>query len=151
MPESIRNAAIAILAGGVIASTIDVGAAMLITGKDAAYILQTIAGGLLARDAFAGGEATVALGLVLQWAMGLIIAAVFVLTSLRAPVLARRWIVAGLAYGAVVFVVMNYVVLPLSAWRTFAHFTPASAVENFIAMLLFGLIVAVFARDQKAA
>jgi hypothetical protein len=141
-----RSALEAILLGGLIASTVDVGAAMLISGKDAPYILHTIAGGLLAKDAFAGGTGTAALGLVLQWVMGLIIAAVFVLASRRLPILARRWVMAGLAYGVVVFVVMNYVVVPLSAWRRIPHFTPVSAAENLAAMLLFGLIVAFFAR-----
>ena len=144
------NAAAAILLGGLIASSVDVCAAMLITGKDAAYILHTIAGGLLAKSAFDGGTGTMVLGLVLQWAMGLIIAAVFVLASRRLPVLARRWLLAGLAYGAVVFVVMNYVVVPLSAWRRIPHFTPQSFAENFAAMLLFGLIVAFFARTPRA-
>jgi hypothetical protein len=148
MSETGRNAASAILLGGLVASTIDVGAAMLITGKDAPYILHTIAGGLLARGAFAGGTATAVLGLLLQWAMGLIIAAVFVLASRRLPVLARRWVLAGLAYGGAIFVVMNYVVVPLSAWRVFPHFTPASAAENLAAMFLFGLIVALFARTE---
>jgi hypothetical protein len=147
---SSRNAVAAILLGGLIASSIDVCAAMLISGKDAPYILHTIAGGLLAKSAFAGGTGTMVLGLVLQWAMGLIIAAVFVLASRRLPVLARRWLLAGLAYGAVVFVVMNYVVVPLSAWRRIPHFTPQSAAENFAAMLLFGLIVAFFARSPRA-
>ena len=139
----------AILLGGLIASTIDVGAAMLIGGRGAVYILQSIAGGLLARAAFAGGAATAALGLVLQWAMGLIIAAVFVLASRRLPVLSRRWVLAGLGYGVVIFVVMNYVVVPLSAWRTIPHFTLARATENLAAMLVFGLIVAFFARTRR--
>ena len=47
---------------------------------------------------------------------------------------------------AIVFVVMNYVVVPLSAWNRVAHFTPMSFVWNLLAMLVFGLIVAYASR-----
>ena len=53
---------------------------------------------------------------------------------------------AGLAYGVVVFVVMNYVVVYFSAWHRINHFTLASFVENLLAMLVFGLIVSICAR-----
>jgi hypothetical protein len=142
-----RKTVLAILGGGLVAGTIDVGAACLITGKTPVTILQTIAGGLFAAKAFAGGAPVAALGLVLQWIMSLIIAAIFVAARLRAPLLGRRWASSGLAYGVAVFVVMNFVVVPLSAWRRFPRFTPLSAAENLLAMLLFGLIVAFFARS----
>jgi hypothetical protein len=142
-----RSPIAGILWGGLVAGTIDVGAACLISGKDPVYILQTIAGGLLAKQSFAGGAATAGLGLILQWIMSLIIAAVFVFACRVQPLLARRWILGGLAYGVVIFAVMNFVVVPLSAWRRFPRFTPISAAENLAAMLLFGLIVAFFARS----
>ena len=56
------------------------------------------------------------------------------------------WIVGGVAYGVVIFFVMNYIVVPLSAWATWPHFTVVKFVENMVAMLLFGLIVAFFAQ-----
>jgi hypothetical protein len=98
-----------ILLGGFIAGTIDIGSACLINGAKPSVILQAIAGGLLGKSSFAGGPATVVLGLVLQWAMSIVIAAIFVVTSRWRPVLRRRWITAGLAYGVAVFIVMNYV------------------------------------------
>jgi hypothetical protein len=36
--------------------------------------------------------------------------------------------------------------VPLSAWTTWPHFTAVKFVENMVAMLLFGLIVAFFAQ-----
>ncbi len=41
---------------------------------------------------------------------------------------------------------MNYVVVPLSALKHTPHFTAAHFVENMLAMMLFGVIVAFFAR-----
>jgi hypothetical protein len=78
--------------------------------------------------------------------MGMLIAAVYVIASRVAGPLAHRWIVGGLGYGVAIFFVMNYVVVPLSAWKRVPHFSPRTFTENMIAMLLFGLIVAFFAR-----
>ena len=52
--------------------------------------LQAIASGLLGKASFTGGLNTALFGLVLQWAMSLIIAAIFVLAADRLPVLRRR-------------------------------------------------------------
>jgi hypothetical protein len=132
----------AILAGGLVAATIDIGSAVLISGHSARRILQTIAGGLLAKASFDGGLRTVFLGLVLQELMGLIIAAIYVGVALRVPTLRRRWIGSGAAYGVLIFFVMNYLVVPLSAWHVVPHFSAVSFLANLLAMLLFGLIVA---------
>jgi uncharacterized membrane protein YagU involved in acid resistance len=134
----------AILLGGVIAATIDIGAACVISGRSPAFILQFIAGGILAKASFGGGMPTVVLGAVLQEAMGILIAVMYVLLARTVPALSRRWVISGLVYGVIVFFVMNYVVLPLSAWKTTPHFTALKFAENMAAMLLFGVIVAFF-------
>ena len=53
---------------------------------------------------------------------------------------------AGLGYGVVIYVVMNYVVMPLSAVGRTPAFSVEGLIKNGLAMLLFGLIVAWFAR-----
>ena len=135
----------AILLGGIVAATIDIGAACLISGRSIPFILQTIAGGILGKQSFSGGGGTAVLGLFLQEAMGLIISAIYVAASQRLAALARRWIVFGLVYGVVIFFVMNYVVVPLSAWKHWPVFSVQWLLANMAAMLLFGLIVAYFA------
>ncbi len=134
----------AILLGGLVAGTLDIGAAVLISGKDAGFICQVIASGLLGKASFAGGAGAMAAGFLLQELMGLIIAAVYVLASLRFPVLLQRWLVCGLAYGVVIYFVMTYAVVPLSAAS--GHHFPKFHLEGFLkngaAMLAFGLIVA---------
>lgn len=144
---SIRSrAALAILAGGLIAGTIDIGAAALINRVDPRLILHFIAGGVQGAAALHGGAASAWLGLFLQWGMSLVIAAVFVLAALRLRWLTARPVLAGLAYGVVVFLVMNYVVMFFSAWHRINHFPPDKFVMNLVAMLVFGLIVAFCAR-----
>ncbi len=141
-----RSILTAIVLGGVVAATLDIGAAMLISGAGLTTILQFIASGLIGKAAFDGGTATAVLGAALQEAMGLIIAAVFVSASLAAPALRRAWIAAGLAYGVVIYGVMNYVVMPLSAVGKVPTFSPEGLIKNGLAMLAFGLIVAWFAQ-----
>lgn len=134
-----------ILCGGLIAGTVDIGAAALINWISPMIILRAIASGLLGPTAFQGGLPVSLLGLVLQWLMSLLIAAIFVVAAQRMAWLRERWIGAGLAYGVVVFLVMEFVVVPLSAAAN-PHFTIVSLLENVLAMLLFGVIVAFFAR-----
>lgn len=89
------------------------------------------------------------LGLVLQWLMSFIIAAISVIAANVMPLLRRRWVAAGLAYGVPVFLVMTYVAAPLSAAPHPKHaMAPDKIVENFLAMLLFGVIVSYFARRE---
>jgi uncharacterized membrane protein YagU involved in acid resistance len=136
-----------ILLGGIIAGTLDIGAASLINSAKPTRILQVIASGLLGKSAFAD-DSTVALGLVLQWAMSIIIASIFVFAVRWRPVLKRHWVKAGLAYGVVIFFIMNYVVLPLSAIGHAPRFRVVHFMEDIVAMLLFGIIVAFFARER---
>ncbi len=143
------NAALkAVLLGGFVAGTIDIGAAALINRMSPVLICHFIAMGLLGKPALTGGPPVAAVGLLLQWAISLVIAALYVIASRRMAALRRAWLGWGLAYGVAIFFVMNYVVVPLSrvmARPHFPHFTAARFVENMLAMLLFGSIVAFFA------
>jgi uncharacterized membrane protein YagU involved in acid resistance len=146
MQQKNREILSAILLGGLIAAAIDIGAASLITGHNPARIMQAIAAGLLGKASFDGGIGTVLLGGVLQEIMGVLIATIYVVLSKTVPGLLRRWIPSGLIYGVIIFFVMNYVVVPLSALKSAPHFSSIKFAENMAAMLLFGLIVAFFAR-----
>jgi hypothetical protein len=134
----------AALLGGVVAGTVDIGAACVINARSVPFILHAIAGGLLAERSFSGGVPSAILGLVLQTAMGILIAAIYVVAARLLPILNRRWITWGLAYGIVIFFVMNYVVVPLSAWHRMPNFSTRQLAANVAAMFLFGVIVAFF-------
>lgn len=140
-----RAVAVAVVAG-LVAGSIDIGAAALISQLDPRVILRFVAGGLQGKAALGGGAASAWLGLLLQWGMSILIAAIFAGAALHLRWMTTRWFGAGLAYGAVVFVVMNYVVLPLSAWHRVGHFTVLSFALNLIAMLVFGCIIAIINR-----
>ncbi len=147
-----HSALTAILLGGFIAGTIDIFAASLINHINLVVILHSIASGLLGRNSFYGGWPSAAIGLGLQWAMALVIAAIYVLASRAIPVLARYWVWGGLAYGVGIYFVMNFVVVPLSAAPFKNHpLVLPKAAEDMLAMLLFGLIVAYFAKSARSA
>jgi uncharacterized membrane protein YagU involved in acid resistance len=136
---------LAILCAGLIAGSVDIGAAVLINWLNPVIILHAIASGIVGKASFNDGIYTALLGLMLQWAMSLFIAAIFVVAAGKLPLLARRWVLGGISYGVVIFLVMNYVVVPLSAapWNPWKRpFSPDKFLENLLAMILFGLIVA---------
>jgi hypothetical protein len=145
-----------ILLGGFIAGTIDIGAATWINSTSVPVILKAVASGVLGSASFQEGAAAAGLGLALQWLMSLVIAATFVVATRNRPWMRRQWVVAGISYGVVIFFVMNYVVVPLSRVGHPPRFTPRQFAENMLAMLLFGLLIAFFARvrprrDQAGA
>ena len=84
-------------------------------GYSPARVLQGIAAGLLGRASFAGGAATAVLGGVLHYSIASAVVTVCFLASRRLPLLTRRIALCGPAYGVLVWIVMNYVVIPLSA------------------------------------
>lgn len=132
----------AVVIGGLIAGALDIGAAVLMSHAAPDVIMRAIARGLLGRPAMQGGTPVALLGLVLQLFMGALIGLIYGLGCHRWPVLARRWIPAGLAFGVGIFLVMNWVVVPLSAVRRFPNFTLVEAAESLAAVLGFGLIIA---------
>jgi uncharacterized membrane protein YagU involved in acid resistance len=138
------------LVGGFVAGTLDIGAASLINKVNPVVILQAIASGVLGKVAFRMGESSVLLGLLLQWGMSVLIAAIYFSAARRMTILKRRWVGAGLAYGLVIYLVMNLVVVPLSAAQFSAKFSVVSLAANLLAMLLFGLIIAFCSRNTAS-
>ena len=132
---------------GLVAGTIDIGAACTINQVGPVPILRFIASGLLGTP-LAHEPWVYCLGMVLQWLMSIIIAAIFVSAAVRIPALLRRWIAAGIAYGVVVYFVMTFVVVPLSRAKS-GHVTWTSFAENLLAMIVFGLIVAYIAQRMQ--
>ena len=87
----------------------------VLQGTPFIVVLQYIASGALGVSAFEGGTGTALLGVLLHLVISFVIAAVFILSADRIPLL-RRYVIAGaLVYGFGVWVVMNLIVLPLSA------------------------------------
>ncbi|HEX8772943.1 MAG TPA: hypothetical protein VF735_05010 [Pyrinomonadaceae bacterium] len=144
-----------ILYGGLVVGILDGLFALifygLILGAQPMRIFQSVAAGLLGKASFDGGTRTFLLGVLLHFVVALCIAAVYYAASLKLPLLIDHAIVSGLVYGMIAYLVMNYVVIPLSAigYRpsSFRLFLPA-----FIGhALLVGLPIALLARRSVKA
>ena len=114
----------AIFVGGLFVGVVDMAYAMLIySPKKPLLIPQHIATGVLGVKSYDGGARTVALGFVLHFVIALGAAAVYYLASRKLPLLLTRAVLGGMIYGALVYLFMHYVVLPLSAVPK-GHHTP---------------------------
>ena len=134
----------AVLVGGLIAGALDILYAFLFYGMKYGIsplrILQSVASGLLGRASRDGGWTTGALGLFLQFVIAVGAAAVFYVVSRYLPVLRRRPVISGILFGVVVYVVMNFVVVPLSAYPYPRLFQPLAVVTGVLVhMFLIGV------------
>ena len=147
----------AILVGGLIAGALDITYAFILWWLRAQVtpmqILQSVAAGLLGKASYDGGSGTAILGAFLHFFNALVIAAIYVGASRIWPVLARRATLFGPLYGIGVYLVMNYVVLPLSAFPPRTR-PPAAVVwiTGVLAhMFLIGLPIALAAKRAVPA
>ena len=99
-----------------------------------------VAGGLLGRQAFHGGIATWLLGVALHFFNAFAFAAFYYGASRKLAFLKEHWIICGLSYGAAVELVMNLIVLPLSALHAMGPFTLHYLLEGILGkMIVVGL------------
>jgi len=116
-----RRAWMFVLAGGLLAGTLDITYAWsfwaLKAGVPAERIFQSVAKGLLGPASYQGGVATAALGLVLHYFIATSMSVVYYFVARSWLALRARPLVYGAAYGLALYGIMNYVVVPLSAAR----------------------------------
>ena len=108
-----------ILLGGLVAGVLDatdgVVAYYCAFGMNPIQVLQYIASGAFGAASFHGGLVTAGAGVLFHFFIAFTVAAIFYFASRVIPWLKEYFVASGLAYGAAVYVVMNYLVLPLSA------------------------------------
>jgi uncharacterized membrane protein YagU involved in acid resistance len=107
-------------------------------------IFQSVASGLLGPKAFQGGAQTAALGLFLHFLIAFIWALIYYVASRQIGFLTVKPVIAGLLYGEFVWVMMNCVVVPLSAIHRWPPRTdPASIITGpILHTVLVGLPIA---------
>lgn len=111
-------------------------------------VWQYIASGALGDAAFAGGMSTALIGVFFHLLISFVIAAVFIQSFERIPLLRRYAIPGSLLYGFGVFVVMNMIVTPLSATPTIpAPTLPWLIVAIVEHVLMVGLPLGMLARQ----
>lgn len=116
-----------------------------------AMIFQYIASGLTGAWAFHAGGQSVALGVAIHYTIAMFWTVLYWVLSGPMPILIRRPVTCGLLYGGLVYIVMNFVVLPLTRIpHPHAAVTLASRISALLPLLVcIGLTVALLtARDR---
>lgn len=139
-----------VLAGGLVAGALDIAYACtfwaLKAGVPVQRILQSVAAGLLGKASFEGGGATAALGLGLHYFIALSMSLAYYLVARRQPLLSQRPLLCGAGYGLLLYVVMNYAVVPLSAAGPGSKDPLWITLSIVVHALLIGTPIALFAR-----
>lgn len=141
---------IAILAGGLIAGVLDLVFALCFgawNGIAPMRLLQAIASGALGAGAFESGGTGATLGVLYHFVLSLLWAGLFALVARRFPRLVWRPLATSLVFGAVVFLAMRLVVLPLSAYPFPVRFELlATVMDGASHVLLFALPIVLATR-----
>lgn len=141
------NALLAIFWGGLACGVFDITQACIAWGLQnhlpPMRIFQSVAAGLLGPKSFQGGISTAALGLFLHFVIAFSWAAIYYIASRKLTFMVESPVIAGLLYGELVWLVMNCVVIPLSALHHGPRFDKASIITGPIGHLfLVGLPIA---------
>jgi hypothetical protein len=107
----------AILVAGICCGVLDAAAATIqaaTLGIKSQRVFQSVASGILGPPAFEAGWNAGTLGLILHFFIAFVCATVYVLASRYLPFLLEHPFIAGALYGIAVYLVMNYLVIPLS-------------------------------------
>jgi len=129
----------AIFWGGLLAGILDISAAFVTTymrsGRSPIFVLQSVASGLLGADSYKRGLTAAALGLAIHFTIAFVACAVYYLASRKLRFLIDRAYLCGPLYGAVVYLFMYGVVLPLTFHRNF--FQPlASVIQGVVVHII---------------
>jgi hypothetical protein len=122
------------------------------TASGLVQVFQTIAVGVLGKASYEGGVPVALLGAGLHLFMATLFVVAYTLVGRRRPSLLRKPFVYGPLYGVLMYVIMNFVVMPLS--RVDAHPTwkhPDWILFSVIAHMVFGVICVLFARRALQA
>jgi uncharacterized membrane protein YagU involved in acid resistance len=130
------KAARVIFWAGLIAGVLDLTGACLVAwlraGVTPVRVFHSIASGIYGSAAFTGGAKMAVLGVVLHFIIATTWAAVYYFASRQIRFLINQPIISGVLYGVVVYLFMNFVVLPLSAVAR----RPAPLSARIIGMLV---------------
>ena len=140
-----------VLIGGLLAGTLDITYACVFwalkAGVTPQRIFQSVARGVLGTAAFTSGAASAALGLFLHYFIAMMMSIAYYVVARRWTALVERPLLFGAAYGVVLYGVMNYIVVPLSAARGGGSGgTLWVTLSIIVHALLIGVPIALFAR-----
>ncbi|AIF46088.1 hypothetical protein [Dyella japonica] len=145
MQSTVEKPTSLLIRATLIAGTLDILSALtyaVMAGKNPLAVPVGIASAIWPGAVKAGAPALL-VGVLLHFAIMLVMVAVFVAAARKMPWLTTRPVTSGLIYGLVLWAVMNLIVLPLRWPALFPHFTAISLAEQvFSHTVLVGLPLA---------
>ena len=144
-----------VLLGGLVVAGGDVLLAMSIwfpwTAAGVERLFQTIAVGVLGKASFDGGPASALLGAALQVAMATSFVIIYTVAARRWPALLQHPVRNGALYGLLLYVGMNFVVMPLSrVGRSPSFDHPDWIGFSVLGHLVFGMVCVLAAQRALA-
>ncbi len=123
------------LIGGGIAATLDIVYAIVRNGgygRSPLWVLQSVASGWTGEAAFTSGITGGIIGLLSHYGILFVAAAIYLVASRSFPILRSRAMACGVVFGVLVYLFMNFVVLPLSAFPFDLSYPPLRLLEGFV-------------------
>jgi len=120
-------------------------------GVSATRVMQSVARGVLGTSSFEGGVPTALLGTLLHYTIAIAMAATYYAVSRKFRMLTRWPVACGVAYGALLYLVMNFVVLPLSRVGMPRFDNVLWVALSIVMHTIFGVICALTARRADMA
>jgi hypothetical protein len=148
MPKPV-SAIATILSAGIAGAALDLMFAFAyygMKGVSPQRILQTIASGALGTPSFTMGWTSAALGFFCHFFILIVAAWMFFAAARQLPLLTRNPWLSGIAYGTAIYVVMNFVVLPLSFAPHFQRALESIVGELCSHLFLVGVPIALIVR-----
>ena len=136
---------------GLVAGTLDISENIIFNAfrhVTPRMIFQYIASGLIDGKSFTMGAASVALGVAVHYTIAMTWTVVFYLASRRLLILTRQAAICGIVYGGLVYIIMNFAVLPLTRVPHSAKAVTLASRISGVAALLFciGLAISLLVR-----
>lgn len=120
-------------------------------GVSATRVMQSVARGVLGTASFEGGVPTALLGTLLHYTIAITMAATYYAFSRKFRVLTRWPVACGVAYGVLLYLIMNLVVLPLSRVGMPKFDNVVWVALSIVMHTIFGVICALTARRAAMA
>jgi hypothetical protein len=150
-----KKPAFYVLLGGLVAGSFDITYACtfwyLKRGVLPSRVFQSVASGLLGDASFTGGWRSAALGLALHYFIATSMAVTYYLFARRWSDLWEKPFVYGPMYGVLLYSIMNYIVVPLSAANPGSRNLLWVLLSIAVHAFLIGTPIALFARRAMLA
>jgi uncharacterized membrane protein YagU involved in acid resistance len=142
-----------IIKSALLVAILDIGAALLQqfikTGKNPEIVLKFIASGLFGPQAFTGGTMMSVYGLVLHFFIAFGFTLLFFALTAKFPGLAKHIIPTGVVYGVFIWLVMQFIVLPLSKAPPLPLTASGALLSILILIVCIGIPLTIIVRKRR--